>query len=255
MKLTDRIPVLDLDSATPPTNKRLTVLYGEIGKRKTTTACSMVKENGLLISADNSWIVLKRDVHKELRKKVKLIHYDSASQLLHIDYKPYDTVVLDTGTAMVDRYLDLLLKKARWTKGDGYRERLSPIDSRDKNNPDLVDLTDLAPADYKVTRDKFRPIFHYLAHEVDAHIIITCHINEPGPLSRSPVRMPRMPTATWKALGELANIIGVIEGNDGRGFTVNVDESSAAFVLKSQIDGISGRMPLATFVERYREGI
>lgn len=254
MNLASKISILDLNTATPPTNSRLTVLYGEIGKRKTTTACSMIKENGLLISADNSWVVLKKSIHEDLRKKTKLVHYDSAVQLLHIDYKPYDTVILDTGTAMVDRYLDLLLKKAKWTKGDGYRERLAPVDPRDKN-PDLEDLTDLASADYKVTRDRFRPIFHYLAHDVDAHIIVLCHINEPGPLSKSPVRMPRMPTATWKALGELANIVGVIEGNDRKGFTVSVDESSSAFVLKSQIEGISGKMDLATFVNRYREGI
>lgn len=246
MSLKDEIPYHDLETK-EPSNYWTTVLYAETGKRKTTTACSMIIDKGLLISADDSWKVLKKDIHTDLRQKTTLIEFDSAGMFDHIDYKGYDTVICDTFTSMVDRFLDLLYDEASW--GGKYRETLVT------KNEFLKGTSTTAPIDYKVTRDKFRPIIHSLIR-LPAHKIFLMHPNDPIPgLTKDPTRKPRLPGATWQILAEFADVIGFIEGQDKKGFTVNVDESSTACIGKSRIQGISGRMPLERFIDVYSDSV
>lgn len=224
---------------------KLIVLYGETGKRKTTTSIEMVKELGLYISADNSWQVLKKSIHNDLRKKVKLVMYDGMSMFDYLDYTPYDTIINDTFTSIVDRYLDVLLVNSNW--GGKYRDKLVSDD------PAFKGLSTTAPIDYKLTRDMFRPLIVKLM-ELPMHKIFIMHVNDPIPgLSKDLSKHPRLPGATWQVVKEFANVIGYIEGDDRKGFTVGMDESSMAYVGKSQIEGLSGKMKLEDFIKTYKE--
>ena len=216
----------------------LICLYGEFGKRKTTTACGLIREHGLLISADNSWKVLKRDIHKDLLDKTELVLYDGLSQLEYIQYTNYDTVIFDTFSKMVDNYLDLLLDKATW---GGYRERLKSELS------ELKGLEVVAPIDYRVLRDQFRPVLsHIISQPVTK--VFTFHVNDPIPgLSKDDTRKPRIPNSTWSMIAELADVIGYLH-TKGKEIVVGVDEKRFGYVGKSRIDGIEGEMPIEEFI-------
>lgn len=221
-------------------------LYGEFGKRKTTTACSLIQSNGLLISSDNSWKVLNRTQHKDLLDKTTIVRYDGLSQLEHIEYEGFDTIIFDTFGKMVDNYLDILLDNADW--GGRYREKLS---SKEKS---LSGLSVPAPIDYRVTRDQFRPHLNRIMN-LPAHKIFTFHVNDPiEGLSADTTRKPRIPASTWSMIAELADIIGWLRGGR-KGFTVSVDENSLAYVGKSRIDGIEGEMKQEDFINVYANSI
>jgi hypothetical protein len=222
-----------------------TVLYGETGKRKTTTACEMVKKSGILLCADDSWKILHKGIHIQIKNKVRLVEYEGLTQIENLDFTDVDTVILDPINAMVEDYLDLLFEKANW--GGKYRDILSTTDPR------LKGTSTTAPIDYKVTRDKFRPIFRGLVR-APVHVIFTAHVANPIPgLSKDLTKRPSLPEATWNVLARFADVVAFLEGNDKKGFTANVDESVTYCVAKSRIEGISGKMDLGKFVDAYHD--
>lgn len=237
-----------------PTPYWTVALYGEFGKRKTTTACSLVKERGLLISADNSWQVLLKEIHKDLYDKITIVTYESRAQLLHIDYSSFDTVIFDTFSKMVAMYLDLLFDKANW--GGKYRDKLVLAKGLSElESDDLAGTEKNAPADYMVLRDKFRPVLDKV-FKLPVHKIFTSHVTNPiQGLSSDLVKRPSVPDKTWQIVGEAADVIGFIEGAGKKGFTINVDESATYCVGKSRMQDIAGKMDLAGFVSKYKESI
>lgn len=243
----DKIRYLTLEDlqARPET---ITVLYGDTGKRKTTTACGMIKKSGLLISADGSWKVLKKKIHAEIRKRVtNIVEFQGFSQLPVIKYENYDTAILDPVSEVIDYYLDLLSDKGGWgvTKG-AYRETIKSDD------PELKGAAILHPIDYRVTRDKFRPVFRRL-FEAPVHIIFTAHVNEPiKGLSVDGTLRPAIPNSTWKIIGRHADLIGYISPKSG-GFNIDLRENNPFAIGKSRIEGIEGQMNLDDFVKKYRQ--
>lgn len=223
-----------------------TVLFGDTGKRKTTSACAMVKERGLLVSADDSWKVLDKPIHKDLKDRTDLVVYDSASQLDFLNFGDYDTVILDTVSSMIERFLDLLHEEARWSSPK-YREAIIT------DNKELNGTTIIGRPDYHATRNKFRPIVERLCRKAPAHIIFTAHVGDPT--EDDLTRRPRIPNATWKIIKEFADIIGYIRPKGKGGFSIGVDESAVGYVGKSRLDGVSGEMDLDSFVTRYREKV
>jgi hypothetical protein len=224
----------------------VTVLYGDYGSRKTTTACSMIKEKGLLISADESWKVLRNTRHAGLYSKVKnsIIEYQGLSQLKYIDFNGYDTIIWDTISHSVDTYLDLLYDEANW--GGKFREKIS------SRHPDLAGAETLAPVDYRVTRDSFRPVLNRLFKETQAHIIFTSQMTEPMPgLSTNQQRRPSIPQATFKIIGTRADIIANTRGN-GNKFVADASQSLTQ-LGKSRLETIQGPMDLDNFVAKYKE--
>lgn len=224
---------------------RYTVLYADTGKRKTTTAVRMVKDNGIILSTDSSWKVLDNPRHKDIRGKIgKIVNLEGLSQLQHIDFSGFDTVIWDTVSRSVDRYLDLLYDEASW--GGKYRE---PISSR---NDDLKGVQILAPMDYRVTRDIFRPAFRKL-FDLPAHIIFTSQHKEPiKGLSADTAIRPDIPAATFKILADQADIIANIRP-ESRNFIADTTINSLAYLGKSRIEGIEGKMDLDSFVAKYKE--
>lgn len=230
---------------------RVTVLYGDYGKRKTTTACSMTNERGLLLSSDDSWKVLLNDRHAEIFKKHKIIKLEAISQLDYIDLDGYDTIIWDTLSHSVDVFLDLLYDKGTWTNkagGPGYREQ---IQTKEK---ELSGLEVLAPIDYRVTRDKLRPAFNRLFKETKANIIFTSQVTEPLPgLSKDTKAKPSIPAATFKIVGTRADLIACIKPTNRGKFVVDLTEDSMTILGKSRIQGLQGQMDLEVFVNKYKE--
>ncbi len=226
--------------------KRVTVLYADHGKRKTTTAASMVNERGLMISSDDSWKVLLNNRHKELYKKLKIIPYDGVSQLEYVDFNGFDTIIWDTASQSIDEYLDLLYDQGSW--GGKYREKISG------NHKDLKNVSVLAPMDYRVLRDVFRPVLNRLFESTNAHIIFTSQMKEPIPgLSKDSAVRPDIPAATFKIIGTRADVIGYIQPAARGKFTIDVTENSVISLGKSRIEGLQGKMDLDDFVSNYRK--
>lgn len=228
----------------------VTVLYGDYGSRKTTTACSMVNERGLLLSSDDSWKVLRNPRHREVFDKISVKPLDGLSQLQYIDFSGYDTIIWDTLSQSVDVYLDLLYDEADWGRGSNGQPRFRDVIN--SANPDLKNLQTLAPVDYRVTRDSFRPILNRLFKETEAHIIFTSQFIEPIPgLSQNQQKRPAIPQATFKIVGTRADIIAHTKPS-GSKFVADVTHGLTQ-LGKSRIEGIQGQLDLDKFVTKYKE--
>lgn len=224
---------------------RVSVLYGDYGKRKTTTACSMVHEKGLLLSSDDSWKVLLNERHRDIYSKIKVIKLEGIKQLEYVDLTGYDTIIWDTVSQSVEVFLDLLYDQSDW--GGKYREKLKTT------SKEIQGLEILAPVDYRVTRDYLRPAFNRLFTDTNSNIIFTSQMTEPLPgLSADQTRRPSIPASTFKILGTRADIIANLRP-EGKGFVVDVTENSLAYLAKSRIEGLQGKMNLDDFVNKYKE--
>lgn len=230
----------------------VSVLYGDYGSGKTTAAASMVKERGLMISSDDSWKVLLKPSNSELYAKFdkgnNIKGYEGLSQLQYIDFNAgYDTIIWDTASQSVDMFLDLLSDKAKWSGNE--RAKIQP---RDKNLPDeLKNVEALGFVDYRVTRDKFRPVLNRLFQDTNAHIVFTSQMKEPMPNAKDTKTRPAIPGATFSIIGTRADVIGYCRDESGK-FVVDVSQNLSQ-LGKTRLEGIQGKMPVATFVAKYKE--
>ncbi len=224
----------------------VSVLYGDYGNRKTTTACSMTNERGLLLSSDDSWKVLLNDRHKDLYKKHKIIPFEGLSQLKYVDFTGYDTIIWDTISQSVDQYLDLLYDEAKWS--GNLRQKII------SSNPELKDTEALGAVDYRVTRDTMRPYLNRLFGQSKAHIIFTSQMTEPMKgLSENQQRRPSIPAATFKIIGTRCDLIAYLSVNGSKA-TADV-ANGLAQLGKTRIESIQGKMDLDTFVAKYKERV
>lgn len=223
----------------------VTVLYGDYGSRKTTTACSMIKERGLLISADESWKVLLNKRHADIYGKVKdsIIEYTGLSQLQYVNFEGYDTIIWDTFSQSVDMYLDMLYDTATW--GGNQREKII------STNSELKNVAALGFVDYRVTRDAFRPVVNKLFMKTDSHIIFTSQMTTPIPGMGNQQRRPSVPNATFNILGTRADVIANTRLM-GSKFVVDVTQNLTQ-LGKSRIESIQGAMDLDKFIATYKE--
>lgn len=231
----------------------VSVIYGDYGSWKTTTACSMVKERGLLLSADGSWKVLLNPRHSDIYSRIKkIVPMDGLSQLKHIDMSDYDTIIWDTVSHSVDKFLDLVYDEADWGMTNGkprFRDKLN------SKHEDLKDVQVLAPVDYRITRDAIRPILNRLFDDTEANIVFTSQVNDviPG-LSQNQQKRPTIPQATFKIIGTRADIIAHIKPGSGGKFVVDVTNGMTQ-LGKSRIEGIQGSMDSEVFVSKYKETV
>lgn len=232
--------------AADPSPNRVTLLYGDFGKRKTTTACSMVQNRGLLLSTDSSWKVLLNERHRDLYpSKITPITLTGLSQIKLIDFGGYDTIIWDTVSRSVDGFLDLLYDEASWS-GTNLRQKINTT------NKELKDVEVLAAMDYRVTRDFFRPVLNHVFRQ-DAHIIFTSQHKEPMKgLSVNMTIRPDIPAATLKVIAEQADLIVNLR-SEGSKFVADLTENSMSYLAKSRIQGLQGKMNLDDFVKKYKE--
>lgn len=237
----------EVDSVSP---SRVSVLYGDFGKRKTVTACSMVNEKGLLLSSDDSWKVLLNDRHSDLFPKIKVIPLQGLSQLDYIDFDGgYDTIIWDTVSRSVDGFLDILYDEANWPMSQSGGQMRQKIITKNK---EIENLEVLAAMDYRVTRDYFRPTLSRLFKQ-ESHIIFTSQHKEPMKgLSVNMTIRPDVPAATFKIIAERADLIVNLRAETSR-FVADLTENSMAYLAKSRIQGLSGKMNLDDFIKKYKE--
>lgn len=241
------LKILANSSAPTPSPYYVTVLYGDTGTRKTTTAVSLVKEKGLLLSSDDSWKVLLNDRHRELYEKVKIIQLEGLSQLRYIDFEGYDTIIWDTLSQSVDTFLDLLYDEASWS--GNIREKLTT------SNKELKGLETLGLADYRLTRDKLRPIFNKLFRETKAHLVITSQMKRPIPMGQNSSQQvtPAIPGATFKIVDTRADVIAQTKMNGSKS---EIDVTHGVTQLgKSRIESIQGKMSQDAFIKAYKEKV
>lgn len=229
-----------------PTNRRVSVLYGDFGSRKTTTAASMVNERGLLLTTDDSWTSLLNPRHREVYSKLKITPVTGISQFEYIDFKGYDTVIWDTLSQTVDEFLDLMYDEADWA--GKIREKINTKNTELKK----LNVQALGAMDYRVTRDTLRPVFNKLFRETEANLIFTCQFKQPmqGLSSDQRVR-PDIPAATFKVIGTRADLIGHTKAVNGKyvvDFTNNLTQLG-----KSRIESIEGSMNPETFIANYKK--
>jgi hypothetical protein len=225
----------------------VSILYGDMGSRKTCTAASMVKERGLLLTSDDSWKVLLSPRHKDIYSKLKVTKITGFSQFKYIDFESYDTIIWDTLSHSVDTFLDLLYDEAGWS-GTNLRGKVTT------KNKELMsmNLETLAPMDYRVTRDALRPIFNRLFESTNANLIFTSQVKEPiQGLSKETKFRPDIPHATFKPVGTRADIIGYCKAN-GTKFTVDVTNNLTQ-LGKTRIESIQGNMDQGAFISAYKE--
>lgn len=240
--------LIEAANATPVADPYyVTVLYGDYGSRKTTTACSMVNKRGLLLCSDDSWKVLLNLRHKEIFDKITIIKLDGLSQLQYLDLEGYDTIIWDTLSQSVDMFLDLLYDEANWA--GKFRDKITTT------NKDLkaMNLEVLAPMDYRVTRDAIRPYLNKLFKETKAHIIFTSQMTEPFPGVGNQQKRPAVPQATFKIVGTRADVIAYTRA-EGSKFVADVTQSLTQ-LGKTRIEGIQGKMDLEAFVNKYKETV
>lgn len=224
----------------------VSILYGDMGSRKTTTACSMVNERGLLLSSDGSWKVLLNNRHRELKDKIDIVKLESLSQIKYLKLEGYDTIIWDTASQSVDEFLDLVYDEADWA--GQFRTKINT------KNKELKDLSTLAPVDYRVTRDATRPYFNKLFKETEAHIIFTSQLTDPMPgLSANQQKRPAIPASTFKIIGTRADIVALTTVNGNNAF-VDVTQNLTQ-LGKTRIEGIQGKMTQDAFIKAYKETV
>jgi hypothetical protein len=214
----------------------------------------MVKERGLMISSDDSWKVLLKPTNKELYAKfdngASIKGYEGLSQLQYIDFNAgYDTVIWDTASQSVDMFLDLLSDTAKWSGNE--RGKILPRVTGKRLPDELKDVETLGYVDYRVTRDKFRPVLNRLFLETNAHIIFTSQMKEPMPNAKDTKTRPAIPGATFSIMGTRADIIGYCRDESGK-FVVDVTQSLSQ-LGKTRLESIKGKMTTTTFVNNYKE--
>lgn len=237
--------IKELANATPdPESNRVTVIYADYGKRKTTTACSMVNERGLLLCSDDSWKVLLNTRHKELRDKVDIRKLTGLSQFDYLELKGYDTVIWDTVSRSVADFVSLLLKHAKWSGNN--REKLITT------HKELKKIENVGISDYRITRDSFEPIFDKI-FKLDSHIIFTSQMTEPFPgLSKDQRFRPMLPAATFQIIAERADLIVNLRSESSK-FVADMSELTPTLLAKSRIEGLQGKMNLDAFINTYKE--
>ncbi len=234
-----------------PAPNYVSVIYGDYGKRKTSTACSMSKERGLLLCSDDSWKVLLNPRHRTLAARIKVINLQGLKQLEYVDFTGYDTIIWDTISRSVGDYLNVLHSNAKW--GGNHRATLQ-VDKKGLHPFEVPDVTDnLAPIDYLACKNAFEPVLNEL-FKLDAQIIFTSQMTEPiQGLSKDQRARPKVSDATFQLIGERSDIIGMMKpGNAGK-FYVDMSENVTTMLGKSRIEGLQGQMLLDDFITKYKE--
>lgn len=211
------------------------VLYGDFGKRKTTTACRCSRSRCVLLHADRGWHVFRN--HDELKGKVIPVRYEGLSQIRALvdaiadsrePFQDVDLLILDTISQMQENYIDFLLENAQYT--GNYREKAV---AKQGKKFDSVEITGMP--DYHIARNKFRPV---IKHLVDApfDVIFLAHIREPSPLDSKKFRRPNVTEAVYRLIARDSTFLGFME--NAKGEYTTTFKPTPVLSAKSQITSL-----------------
>jgi hypothetical protein len=172
-------------------------LYGEFGTWKTVTACGLVKNRGLLLTADTGWVSLKN--HPEILAHTEVVKYKGLSQISQIAEglsQEFDLIVVDTVSQIADEYIDFLMDNVKWS--GNYREKFIPNRGTHLLPEEIPSLPD-----YHILRNKLRVPIKKLI-KCPANVVFLAHIREPSFMEQGKGKLVRRPSMTQKVYDLLA---------------------------------------------------
>lgn len=197
------------------------VLYGEFGKRKTTTACRCIRQRGIVLHADRGWnVVLNHPDEFRIGDNLIPLQYEGLSQVQALvdaiisNQEPFggsDLIILDTISQMQERYIDFLNENFTIFG----RETAKPIAGKKDmfTGQSLKEVSITGLPDYHLTRNKMRPIIDLLV-QAPVDVLFLAHVREPSPIEISKgilARRPNLTDAVWKLIARDATFIGYME--------------------------------------------
>lgn len=233
-----------LATQTPPDAKFYKgVLFGEFGKRKTTTACRCVRNKGVLLHVDRGWnVVLNHPDEFSVGGNIIPLQYEGLSQVSAIvdavvsdqdKFSGTDLIIVDTVSQMQERYIDFLNENFTIFG----RESAKPIAGKKDQftGKPLQEVSITGLPDYHLTRNKMRPIIDLLvAAPID--VLFLAHVREPSPIEISKgilSKRPNLTDAVWKLIARDATFIGYMEERKNE-YTIDF-QPTAKLQAKSQI--------------------
>ncbi len=222
------------------------VLYGNFGKRKTTTALRCSRSCATISHVDRGWnVALNFPDEFDLKPggNVIPIEYEGLTQLKALieavmeKQEPFDRtdlIILDTVSQMQEKYIDFL--------GENFdifgREKAVPK----KAGGGLKEISLTGLPDYHLTRNKMRPVIELLVR-APIDVLFLAHVREPNPMEIQKgmtMRRPNVTEAVFNLLARDATFIGYMEHKKQEGFTIDFTPT-ARQVAKSQIPTLTDR--------------
>ena len=224
------------------------VLYGDFGKRKTTTALRLSRKRAVLLHADRGWNVIRNHPDEFTPENVLPLRYEGLAQVRAIleavvgKQEPFDDVdliVLDTFSQMQENYIDWLNENFQIFG----REKAVPLPGRKgTDGKPLQEVSITGLPDYHLTRNKMRPIIEALVM-APIDVVFLAHVREPNPMEISKGKLEKRPNVTeavFKLLGRDATFIGYMEHNNKGEFTIDF-EPKKTLAAKSQIPALTNK--------------
>lgn len=237
------------------------VLYGEFGKRKTTTACRCIRNKGILLHVDRGWnVVLNHPEEFSIESDGNIIplNYEGLSQVTAVvdaitsEQEPFnqtDLIIVDTVSQMQERYIDFLNENFTIFG----RESAKPITGKKDQftGKPLQEVSITGLPDYHLTRNKMRPIIDLLVH-APVDVLFLAHVREPSPIEISKgilARRPNLTDAVWKIIARDATFIGYMEERKNE-YTIDF-QPTAKQHAKSQIATLTDKKIKAEELPKY----
>lgn len=227
------------------------VLFGDFGKRKTTTALRTSRSRAILLHADRGWNVIRNHPEEFNDKNVIPIKYQGLAQTRAIveavveNQEPFndvDLIVLDTISQMQEKYIDFL--------GENFvifgREKATPKPGSKEKEITLTGLPD-----YHLTRNKMRPVIELLV-EAPIDVLFLAHVREPNAMEISKGKLARRPNVTeavFNLLARDATFIGFMEAKR-EDYTITF-KPSPTLVAKSQISTLTDKTIKSSELPQY----
>lgn len=223
------------------------VLFGDFGKRKTTTALRCSRRRAILLHADRGWNVIRNHPDEFPDGRVIPLRYEGLAQVKAVveavtegqePFDDVDLVVLDTISQMQENYIDFLNENFQIFG----REKAVPLPGRkgDDGKP-LSEVSITGLPDYHLTRNKMRPIISLLV-KAPVDVLFLAHTREPSAIEISKGKLERRPNVTeavYKLLARDATFVGHMEDNKGR-YTIDF-KPTKTLSAKSQIPALTDK--------------
>jgi hypothetical protein len=227
------------------------VMFGDFGKRKTSTALRCSQRRAILLHADRGWNIIRNHPDEFNDQNVIPIKYEGLTQVKAIveavveNQEPFndvDLIILDTISQMQEKYIDFL--------GENFtifgREKATPKPGSKEKEITLTGLPD-----YHLTRNKMRPVVELLvAAPVD--VLFLAHVREPSAMDIQKGKLARRPNVTeavFNLLARDATFIGFMEAKKDT-YTITF-KPSATLVAKSQIKQLTDQTINSSELPKY----
>lgn len=233
------------------------ILYGDFGKRKTTTALRCMQQKAVLLHADRGWNVIRNHPDEFSEANVIPLVYQGLSQVKAIveavieNQEPFnnvDLIILDTVSQMQEKYIDFLNENFTIFG----REKATPLPGKkDEAGRPLQEVSITGLPDYHLTRNKMRPVIDLLI-QAPVDVLFLAHVREPSPIEVQKGKIevrPNVTEAVYKLMARDATFIGFMEERKDE-YTIDF-KPSRVLSAKSQIASLTDKKIKAEELPKY----